>query len=113
MQNLKAYLQDRLQFLQQVAAADKSEDCLSVLGQIHEIKTTLYWIEDYKNQTANTTETQPHAHTTTPTDSHRTYADGVKDAYNDVLHMIYADGYNADAIAKALENATEKTPCNN
>ena len=110
MQNLKNYLKDRLQFLQQVAAADKSEDCLSVLGQIHEIKTTLYWIEDHKNQIEDTTEPQ-----TSPAHDFpkRTYNDGIKDAYKDVLHMIYADGYNADAIAKALENATtETTPCN-
>lgn len=109
MQNLKDYLNDRRKFLQEVANADPSEDSLSTLGQIHEIKHILNWIDDHENAD----ETQPHAHTTTPTDAGKTYADGVKDAYNDVLHMIYADGYNADAIAKALENVTEATPCNN
>lgn len=110
MEELKTYLKDRLQFLQQVADADQSEDCLSVLGQIHEIKATLYWIEDHENQTENTTEPQtPPAHDFPK----RTYTDGVRDAYNDVLHMIYADGCTAEDIRKALENATtETTPCN-
>lgn len=92
MQHLKTYLEERRKFLQEVANADASENAISVLAQIHEIKVILNWIEE-------------HEHTT----DKRTYKDGVKDAYNDVLHMIYADGCSAEQIKTALEKVT----CNN
>ena len=44
MQDLKNYLKERLKFLYEVANADPSEDALSVLGQIHEIKHILNYI---------------------------------------------------------------------
>lgn len=109
MQELKRFLKSRLKFLYELADTDLAGNGVNTLSQIHEIKIIQQWIDEHENAD----EFQPHAHTTTPTDAGKTYADGVKDAYNDVLHMIYADGYNADAIAKALENVTEKTPCNN
>lgn len=48
MQDLKDYLKDRLKFLYEVANADASEDSLSVLGQIHEIKHILNYIEEHE-----------------------------------------------------------------
>ena len=51
MEDLKSYLKDRLKFLYEVANADKSEDALSVLGQIHEIKVTLNYIEEHEKET--------------------------------------------------------------
>lgn len=87
MQNLKDYLNRRLKFLYDITDKDDAGNNISTISQIHEIKVILNWIDAHK---------QP-----------KTYADGVKDAYNDVLHMIYADGYDADAIAKALENPKE------
>lgn len=51
MQDLKDYLKDRLKFLYEVANADKSEDSLTVLGQIHEIKVTLNYIEEHEKET--------------------------------------------------------------
>lgn len=56
MDNLTNYLNSRLKFLYEVLEADHSEDSISVMGQIHEIKNTLLWIEE--NATPNTTETQ-------------------------------------------------------
>jgi len=64
MQDLKNYLNERRQFLQEVANADASEDALSVLGQIHEIKVILNWIEEHENADANETPTD--APTNTP-----------------------------------------------
>ena len=55
MQDLKNYLNERRQFLQEVANADASEDSLSVCGQIHEIKVILNWIEEHENADANET----------------------------------------------------------
>lgn len=49
MQDLKNYLNERRAFLQEVANADASEDALSVLGQIHEIKVILNWIDEHEN----------------------------------------------------------------
>ena len=51
MQDLKNYLNDRIKFLYEVANADPSEDSLSVLGQIHEIKHILNWIDEHENTT--------------------------------------------------------------
>ena len=104
LDTLKTYLQDRLKFLQQVADADKSEDCLSVLGQIHEIKATLYWIEDQEDQTKNTEPQTPHA----PDLPQRTYADGLRDAYADVLTMLNA-GIPNDQLKRIME---DQTKCN-
>lgn len=104
---LKQHLQSRLNFLNEVAAADRSEDCISTLGQIHEIRYTLDWIAEHENTNADTTE--PQTSPTHDTPKGRTYKDGVKDAYNDVLKMIYADGSDADDIRNALEAAL----CNN
>ena len=87
MQNLKDYLNRRLKFLYDITEKDDAGNNISTLSQIHEIKLILNWIDAHKHS--------------------KTYADGVKDAYNDVLHMIYADGYDADAIVKALENPKE------
>lgn len=101
MQNLKDYLNRRLKFLYDITDKDDAGNNISTLSQIHEIKVILNWIDDHEN--ADAEETPADAHTNTP----KSYADGVKDAYNDVLHMIYADGYDADAIAKALENPKE------
>lgn len=101
MQELKRFLKSRLKFLYELADTDPTGNGVSTLSQIHEIKVILNWIDDHENADAD--ETPAHAHTNTP----KSYADGVKDAYNDVLHMIYADGYDADAIAKALENPKE------
>lgn len=106
MDNLTNYLNSRLKFLYEVLEADHSEDSISVMGQIHEIKNTILWIEE--NSTPNTTEPQTSHAQDTPKDR-RTYKDGVKDAYNDVLKMIYADGSDADDIKNALEDAL----CNN
>lgn len=50
MEQLKQYLKDRLEFLQQVADADKSENCISTLGQIHEIKVTLDYIKELEDK---------------------------------------------------------------
>lgn len=62
MQDLKNYLNERRQFLQEVADADPSEDSLSVCGQIHEIKVILNWIEEHENAD----ETPTNAPTITP-----------------------------------------------
>ena len=62
MQDLKDYLNERRQFLQEVANADASEDALSVLGQIHEIKVILNWIDEHENAD----ETPTDARTNTP-----------------------------------------------
>ena len=62
MQNLKNYLNDRIKFLYEVANADPSEDSLSTLGQIHEIKHILNWIDEHENADENPTD----AHTNTP-----------------------------------------------
>lgn len=62
MDQLKTYLQDRLKFLQQVADADPSEDCISTLGQMHEINHILQWIDEHDNASAP----QSGAHDTTP-----------------------------------------------
>lgn len=51
MQDLKNYLEERRKFLQEVANADESEDSLSTLGQIHEIKNILLWIEEHEKET--------------------------------------------------------------
>lgn len=51
MQDLKTYLEERRKFLQEVANADESEDSLSTLGQIHEIKNILLWIEEHEKET--------------------------------------------------------------
>ena len=51
MQDLKNYLNDRRKFLQEVANADASENCISTLGQIHEIKNILLWIEEHEKET--------------------------------------------------------------
>ena len=67
MQNLKEYLNDRRKFLQEVANADPSEDSLSTLGQIHEIKHILNWIDDHENA-----KSKPHTHTTTPNNNNVT-----------------------------------------
>lgn len=64
MQDLKDYLNERRKFLQEVADADASEDSLSVLGQIHEIKVILNWIDEHENADANETPTD--APTNTP-----------------------------------------------
>lgn len=56
MEDLKSYLKDRLKFLYEVANADKSEDALSVLGQIHEIKVILNWIDEHENADTNEKE---------------------------------------------------------
>lgn len=53
MEELKTYLKDRLKFLLEVANADPSEDSLSVLGQIHEIKHILNYIEEHEQETEN------------------------------------------------------------
>ena len=53
MDQLKAYLKDRLKFLQQVADADRSEDCISTLGQMHEINHILQWIEEHETKEGN------------------------------------------------------------
>lgn len=50
MQDLKNYLEERRKFLQEVANADPSEDALSVLGQIHEIKHILNYIEEHEKE---------------------------------------------------------------
>lgn len=50
MDQLKTYLKDRLKFLQQVADADRSENCISTLGQIHEIKVTLDYIKELEDK---------------------------------------------------------------
>ena len=100
MQDLKNYLKDRKKYLEQIIDADPSEDCISTLGQLHELNHIILWMEEQEDADE------------TPKDAHKTYADGVKDAYNDILHMIYADGCDADAIRKALENTMEATPCN-
>lgn len=50
MQNLKNYLNDRIKFLYEVANADPSEDSLSTLGQIHEIKHILNWIDENESE---------------------------------------------------------------
>jgi hypothetical protein len=55
MQDLKNYLNDRLKFLHEVANADISEDSLSVLGQIHELKVILNYIDEHENQTEDKT----------------------------------------------------------
>lgn len=55
MQDLKTYLNDRLKFLYEVANADKSEDSLTVLGQIHELKVLLNYIDEHENQTEDKT----------------------------------------------------------
>lgn len=62
MQDLKDYLNERRKFLQEVADADASEDSLTVLGQLHEIKVILNWIEEHEDADANPTD----AHTNTP-----------------------------------------------
>ena len=62
MQDLKNYLNERRQFLQEVANADASEDALSVLGQIHEIKVILNWIDEHEKAD----ETPTDARTNTP-----------------------------------------------
>ena len=51
MQDLKNYLKERQTFLQEVAAADHSEDCLTVLGQLHELKIILLWIDEHEKET--------------------------------------------------------------
>lgn len=51
MQDLKNYLIERKKFLLEVANADESEDSLSTLGQIHEIKSILLWIEEHEKET--------------------------------------------------------------
>lgn len=51
MEDLKSYLKDRIKFLYEVANADPSEDALSVLGQIHEIKHILNYIEEHEKET--------------------------------------------------------------
>lgn len=51
MEDLKSYLKDRIKFLYEVANADPSEDALSVLGQIHEIKHILNYIEEHEQET--------------------------------------------------------------
>lgn len=53
MQDLKNYLIERRKFLQEVANADESEDSLSTLGQIHEIKNILLWIEEHEEKEEN------------------------------------------------------------
>jgi hypothetical protein len=64
MQDLKNYLNERRQFLQEVANADASEDALSVLGQIHEIKVILNWIDEHENAGTNETPTDAYTSTT-------------------------------------------------
>ena len=62
MQNLKNYLNDRIKFLYEVANADPSEDSLSTLGQIHEIKHILNWIDENepeKTESQNSTPSTP------------------------------------------------------
>lgn len=51
MQDLKNYLNERRKFLQEVANADASENCISTLGQIHEINHILLWIEEHEKET--------------------------------------------------------------
>lgn len=53
MEELKNYLEERKKFLQQVADADQSEDSLTTLGQIHEIKVTLMWIDEHTGKDNN------------------------------------------------------------
>lgn len=62
MQDLKNYLNDRLKYLQEVADADQSENCISTLGQIHELKVILEWIDEHDNASAS----QSDAHDGTP-----------------------------------------------
>jgi hypothetical protein len=50
MQDLKDYLKERLNFLREVLTATDSDN-LSTLGQIHEIKNTLEWIEEHEKET--------------------------------------------------------------
>lgn len=50
MQDLKNYLKERLNFLREVLTATDSDN-LSTLGQIHEIKNTLEWIEENEKET--------------------------------------------------------------
>lgn len=92
MQDLKNYLKDRKKYIEQIIDADPSEDCISTMGQLHELNHIILWLEEHEQSTDK-----------------RTYKDGVRDAYNDVLHMINADGCTAEQIKTALE----ETPCNN
>lgn len=55
MQDLKNYLNDRLKYLQEVADADQSENCISTLGQIHELKVILNYIDEHEDQTEGKT----------------------------------------------------------
>lgn len=37
----------------------------------------------------------------------KTYQEGLRDAYRDILHLITADGYNAAQLAKLITKTLE------
>ena len=49
MQDLKNYLNDRLELLQTITAGSDSDN-LTTLGQIHELKILLLWIEEHETE---------------------------------------------------------------
>lgn len=49
MQDLKNYLNERLELLQSITAGSDSDN-LSTLGQIHELKNIIYWIEEHETE---------------------------------------------------------------
>lgn len=48
--DLKQYLNERRKFLEEIADADQSEDSISTMGQLHELKVIMLWIEEHEKQ---------------------------------------------------------------
>lgn len=49
MQELKEYINERLDLLQSITTGSDSDN-LATLGQIHELKNILYWIEEHETE---------------------------------------------------------------
>lgn len=51
-QDLKNYLKGRKKYLEQIIDADPSEDCISTMGQLHELNHIILWIEEHEEKEA-------------------------------------------------------------